>query len=109
MDIQKWVDALKAANQAAIAAAENKEDGGTCNLDTVIIDFTGWRKPDIAMLKQKSGIDIGDKMESGIFKGYRFVWTAHEGQANLRTRMVVAAYNVLHEAGLPATVWYQMD
>jgi hypothetical protein len=107
--IRRYADAMIAANTAAIQAhIANQEDGGTCNLDTVIINFTGWKQSDISTLASLSGIQIGDKM-NGWHKGYRFVWTSIHGQGNGRSRMVEAAASRLKELEIPASVWYQMD
>ena len=107
--IERYANAIKEANRAAIDAhIANQEDGGTCNLDTLLIDFSGWRQTDVDKVASFSGCSIGDKM-SGWHKGCRFVWTSIHGQGNGRTRMVEAAYNKLKELGIPASVWYQMD
>jgi hypothetical protein len=107
--IARYANAIKEADQAAIRAhIDNQEDGGTCNLDTVLIDFTGWKQADIDKLIAQSGIRIGDRM-NGWHKGSRFVWTSVHGQGNGRSRMVQAAANKLKELDIPASVWYQMD
>jgi hypothetical protein len=107
--ISRYASAIKEADWAATQAhIANQEDGGTCNLDTVLIDFTGWKQTDIDKLVYQSGIRIGNRM-SGWHKGSRFVWTSIHGQGNGRSRMVEAAANKLKELDIPASVWYQMD
>jgi len=105
--IEQFANAIKQANEAA-RAASLPDDGGTCNLDSVVIDFSGWRQTQIDQVQQLSGVQISAKL-SGMWKGYCFVQTAAHGQANNRTRMVEAAYQKLKELGIPASVYYAMD
>lgn len=103
-----WANAIKEATMAA-ASASALEDGGTCNLDSVVIDFTGWRQTAIHTLAQKAGVTIGDKLSGWMWKGCCFVNIPTNGQGNNNTRMVEAAVRKLKELGLPASTYYQMD
>lgn len=100
----------KAINEAQKAAANiaNVQDGGSANLDTVTIDFTGWRKSSINKLAAKAGIQIGDKL-SGLWKGSCFVHFEVTGQGDRRYEEVQAAWKKLQEMGVPASVFYQLD
>lgn len=105
--IEEIAAALKEAQKAA-ALASTADDGGTCNLDSVIIDFKGWRQKKIDELIAKSGIGIGDAL-SGWHKGFRFIRFEVMGQGNNRTRTVKAAKRKLNELGVDASIYYQMD
>lgn len=106
-DIQHYANAIKEANEAAKSASQT-DDGGTCNMDSVTIDFKGWRETDITKLQNMSGIRIGEKL-SGHWRNSRWIDTEAHGQGNNRTRMVEAAVNKLKEFNIPASVYYQMD
>lgn len=99
-----------ALKQAQLSANSYKEiiDSGTCNLDTVIYNFTGWRQSAINDLQNKSGIRIGSKM-TGFNAGHRFIFFEVSGQALQRNMMVEAAKSKLCELGYESAVWYQMD
>lgn len=99
-----------AINEAQSCANKfiDTNDGGSCNLDTVILDFTGWRKQYIDKLISLTGIDIGERMK-GIYSGYRFVFFQTSGQAACRTKMMEAAKERLSELGYECTMWYHMD
>jgi len=108
--IERFALALKSANKAAIEADKGIEnDGGTCNFDTPILDFKGWKEIEIQKLSQLSGIRIGDKMTSKFWKGCRMIYVQMNGQGANRTRMAEAAFKSLQEAALPASMYYQMD
>ena len=102
-----YAEAIKKAAEAC-KAADTNDDGGTCNLDSVVIDFKGWRETAIEELSRLTGIRIGYKL-SGIWNNTRFVSFPANGQGNNRTRMVQAAYNSLKNDGLPAFMYYAMD
>jgi hypothetical protein len=106
--IDTWANAIKEAVKAADSASVI-EDGGTCNLDSVVIDFTGWRQTSIRSLAEKAGVTISDKLSGWMWKGSCFVNIPTSGQGNNNTRMVEAAVKKLKELGLPASTYYQMD
>jgi hypothetical protein len=53
--INRYATAIKEAEQSAISA-DRFEDGGTCNLDTAVIDFKGWRESDVRQVMAVSGV-----------------------------------------------------
>ena len=106
--IEKYASGIKEAQIAAINA-KGSEDGGTCNMDSVVIDFTGWRSNAIQQVAQLSGVSIGDKLSSSMWKGCCFINIYIEGQGNSSSRMVEAATRRLKELEIPAMTYYQMD
>lgn len=84
-------------------AADATEDGGTCNLDTVVIyGYPGTSEASM----QKAGIDCYKLRRAGNFalSGCSF-----GGQANKRNRGVEAMCKYLSEHGVDCFVHYQMD
>ena len=107
--LDTMADAIMQAQMAAIASDPGDgNDGGSCCLDTPLIKLGGYRQADIEELKKRTGIDIGEKMK-GFWKGYRFLFTASNGQANRRSTMSEAAYRKLAELGIPCHHWQQCD
>lgn len=109
----KTIDAgfLAACLLRAMEAAVNKSntpDGGSCCLDTPVLHLVGVPRKVIAEAQALSGIKLGEPM-SGFWRGYRFVWTPTEGQADRRSAMSQAAYESLRNDGLRASHWQQMD
>lgn len=105
--VNKLIEAIERANKAALSI-ENNEDGGTCNFDTPIIKLDRWTEEELHHVKKQTDVSIGDKL-SGYHKGYRFVFTEMEGQANRRTRMAEAAKKSLQNDGYDVSMYYQMD
>lgn len=105
--IALYAEAIKKASQAALES-DPVEDGGTCNLDSVTINFTGWRQSHIDELSQLANVQISHKL-SGFHSGYRFISTPTFGQANRRTTMVEAANKILRSYNIPSSVYYAMD
>lgn len=98
-------DVCKANKTAQVVT--NKEDGGTCNFDTPVINLGKLRKADrdrLAMLDWSI-----EPVESKAWDGWYYVYVTLDGQANLRTRMAKAAVKSLTESGWEATVYYQAD
>jgi hypothetical protein len=87
-------------------------DGGTCNLDSVIINLKGWQQKKVDQINAVwvNNPMVGDKL-SGWHKGYRWVNFTTYGQAERRTRMVEAARKSLKASGLGeiVSVYYAMD
>lgn len=119
--IETFAAAISAANQAAIEADGYRKpysghsynqhifvDGGTCNFDTPVVNFSGMTQKDVDEVSRISGVRIGDKM-SGFFKGYRFVSVELVGQANNRTRMAKAAQETMSAMGIDSMMYYQCD
>lgn len=106
-EAKKIAEAFKSAN-SAMMKHKNEPDNGSCNLDTVLIDFDGKRKPFIDLVSQESGFRL-DKITSGFHKGLYFLFLDYNGQANVRYQMVQTAKDHLKDLGIKASVWYQMD
>lgn len=107
--IDYYAEAIRKAEEAAKAAGVNEEDGGSCNFDQVMIDFTGWKTTDIEAISGKGSRDISDKYSSRFWKGCCAIDFTQFGQGSRRTRMAEAAHKVLKAAGLPSHMYYQMD
>lgn len=105
--IESFAQAIK-DTQEYIIKIDVENDGGSCNLDTVIIDFTGWKQTDINKLSSLCGVRIGNRM-TGCHQGYRFVFFQTDGQASRNTFKVEAAKKYLYGLGINAMVWYKMD
>lgn len=105
--ISLFCDAVNKA-QSESNKFKDEKDLGTCNLDTVIIDFSGWRQKSIDRISFNTGIDIGNRM-TGLYNGYRFVFFKKNGFASCRTKMAEIANESLIKDGIKSTVWYQMD
>jgi len=84
------------------------EDGGTCNLDSVILNCKGIREPRIKAFNENSKIKIGYKHE-GFWKAYRYLNFTTWGQGNLRTEMVQFISEALKTKGYDVSVYYHMD
>lgn len=100
------------ANDVALKVSNPSEDGGTCNLDAVLIDFAGWRETQMQLLRellQESKISVGDKMRSGYFINCARIGIHHKGQGDNRARMVMAAVVFLRKNDVDAHYWAQMD
>lgn len=109
-EIKRLAKLIKEAE--AVAQQAKAEDIGTCNLDTLMIDFEGWRTSHMEFLKEclkEANIQIGDKMKRGFYLNCAKVFIRTEGQANCRTKMVEAAMDYLCQNNIPAHVWYQAD
>lgn len=108
------IEALRSAKAAAIAADPGEDqDGGTCNLDSVVVKFPPHTRHErVAEIARKSGVPISDPL-SGRWKGYRFITVGSRGQANRRSVMVEAAGKALNtvadDIGLEVRMWYQAD
>lgn len=104
--IQKLAEAIKETEN--IIKQVKVEDKGSCNLDTVIFDFTGWKSKEINNLALLSGIRISSKLK-GYYTGYRFLYFNTNGIANLRTAQVEAAKKHLCDNGFNCSIWYSLD
>lgn len=117
---EPYFQAILAADKAAREVSRPSDDGGTCNLDSMIVDFKGWREKDVQELSKQTGLYISGPL-SGWHKGFRFVDVACVGQGNNRTRMIEAAKKAFNDAMLiifqpakdevlpGASIYYQMD
>lgn len=104
--IENLANAIKEA-QEEIKKIDLK-DNGSCNLDTVIFDFSEWKAKEFNKLTSLCGISFGEKMK-GWHKGYRFLFFEVKGMANLRTTQVEAAKKYLCDKGFNCSIWYQLD
>lgn len=107
-NIEAIAGALREANEY-IQQFRSIEDRGTCNMDSVVIYFTGWRQKDVDVLMEASGVDIGDKLSSKYWKNGRFINFDISGQANRRNKMVEEANKFLKQKGIDSSIYYQMD
>lgn len=115
----KMIAALVQAKLAALSmnklgpAATSQDymdfDGGSCNFDSPVLKIAGFSKQDLQEVSKASGVEIGDKLSSRMWKGYAFVQVPLYGQAMNRTRMAEAAQDELEKWGLESAMYYQMD
>jgi hypothetical protein len=109
------LDIEEANNKALQAYKENPDDGGTCNLDNVLILLPRAVSKDIVAfndhVRTTFGIRyaIGPRILGGFHKGYYYFSVTSYGQANLRTRMAEAVYNYLKTKDYNVTMRYVMD
>lgn len=88
--------AIRLANEEA---AKYPDDGGTCNMDTVILSLSHVRMSSL----EAAGISAY-RLGSFIALSISGI-----GMAEKRTAAVQAAAQHLKDQGYPAHVWYQMD
>ena len=79
-------------------------DGGTCNMDAVTIDFTGWPIKAIRQIPL-----LSEKLKSRWWKGSRFINFSPKGIGALRTYRMEKANKFLQELGVESCMYYQMD
>ena len=110
--VKHLIEAINRANEAAKAARErNDNDDGTSNGDSIVIRLPRWSAEDLKAVTDATGAHISDQLSSAWFKGYRFLRTTTEGQANLRSRMMDAALQSLkgETPRLDVRGYYQAD
>lgn len=109
MTIAQFVAVIEAAGRAAMEFV-GVEDNGTCNMDSPIIMLPeGIKVRETREMKDSYGRLLIEKVGGGIWKGWYFVNVPLYGQANRRTKMAEAASKSLEQAGITASVFYQMD
>lgn len=86
----------------------NTDDGGTCNLDCVVIKLPYTLQKDLEAYNKIANAKISGPL-SGIYRGYRFLNFDNHGQANRRTRFVEAYHKKMKILGYDVQVYYQMD
>ena len=91
---------------AAAQSVDKVEDGGTSNLDTVLVVITGLTSNMIDNLENRLDIHIYRNYNDADFINIRFHCPY---QGFMRTRMVEAFVAVLNKRGYIAYVHYQMD
>lgn len=95
---------LKRAREIARLAASAVDDGGTCNMDSVIIP-TGRSHPLKRRSPELDEIFGGERFDARWTRGYMLVYAY--GQGNKRLAAAEAAAKALNAWN--AHVWYQMD
>ena len=106
--VEELTIAFRAAKAAALEAATNPEDDGTCNLDTAVLRLSHRYKKRVEEAASAAGVEARPTHWIGACY-FVIVPRILYGQANRRTRIAVAAGNALKAAGLEACVYYQMD
>lgn len=106
--INRLVSALQAANRAA-ELFKDHPDGGTINSDRVTIELKSWRSGDISIASEMSGVKIGGKMGSSLWRNARVVHFTTHGQASRNTKQCEKACEILTERGFIAFMFYQMN
>ena len=95
----------------AKAAAQNADpgpdhDGGTANLDSVLVRLRHTHAATIEAAADLAGLTV---VRSHRGSGAWTLCGLAEGQADRRTRMVEAAAAYLRTAGYSAAIWYVID
>ena len=100
----KLTQDLKAAVEAAQAAAVAIDDGGTCNMDSPMVWLPRWNAAKIKEAARAAG--------TRAYK-HRLSWwmfsTGVYAQGDPRTIAAKAASHLLEERGYRASVFYMMD
>lgn len=107
MDWQKLIQDLRDANQAAKAAADKSDDGGSANLDSVFLRIP--RQREVAVLKaiQEAGLYCREKSQ-WIGAGY-FIDPQSGGQGNKNFIAVSVMTEHLQRNGWDALDFRKMD
>lgn len=104
VDVLELARKIADATKAGIAEAEaNPEDGGSCNLDHVVI--TGLKHMRVARLEEV----LGCRLTKGPYAGTFRLPVRWGGQGNQRYRGVQAQAASLKAAGVDCYVHYQID
>ena len=100
------VDAMRSANAAAIEASRIP-DGGTCNLDSVVLRMPkGYRSTLVIAAAREAGISATETTWFG--RGWFLNFDA-SGQGNAHTAGVEAARKIMEACGYACSIYYQMD
>jgi hypothetical protein len=105
---EKLIADLTAARVAAEATTTPWADGGSCNIDSCVLDLR--KKPkgiDVEAALAAAGLP-GFYSKGGFWRGW-FIGAPKGGQANMRTKQVEAIYKTLKEQGWEVCMYYQMD
>lgn len=108
LKISKLVAVLKKAQQAADQFKDH-QDEGSANLDSVTITLKHWTEDSVNTVSNQSGIRIGRKLGSSMWRNSRFVHFDTHGARARNTFACEAACKVLQEEGYEASVYYKMD
>lgn len=109
MDNALFIETAEKARKAALDAATDYRakwgsDGGACNFDSCAIMA---RRSTLDLLTQ-AGLS-GYYKDYGMWRGYILVRSPIGAQGGLNTCQAEAMCKVFREAGVEATVYYQMD
>jgi len=100
----------EAAYKAAWEAAEQGDDGGTCNLDAVLVCLPRWQsRPLLDELERLPYLNVSAYRAHHAGAGCWIFNFRCGGQAARRTRAQEAATTVLIEAGYACRTWYVID
>ena len=103
----KLRDDLRAALEAASAAAAAVDDGGTCNLDAAALRLPRWNESLVKRAAEEAGAGCWKWTSYG---GPRFVFSPRvPGQARKRERAAEAMTAALRSLGYDAFNYCQMD
>jgi hypothetical protein len=105
--VQKLIDDIKRA-QTIVKNNQPDSDGGTCNVDSVVIKLHRWKQSDVDIVNLRTGARISEPL-SGFWKGYRFIDVGAKGQAEMRTKMCEIGKKVLQDCDQTVAIYYQMD
>lgn len=97
------VAALKKANEDAQQAI--CEDEGTCNLDTLALDYRNMKiqKEQVIAAIERAGFFCSE------YKNFLFIYFPMQGCASCRTAMVEAFRDSLRNSGFFCWVYYRID
>lgn len=101
----KLAKELEAAAAHGLDVAAGTDDGGTCNLDAVLLNLKGWG---VAKVEEVAKVaDVGVR-EAGLRGNYIFSLRCSY-QGNARTVASKAMCEALQLAGYDASMYYQID
>lgn len=107
MDYAKLADALREANAASMRASRDTPDGGTCNLDSLVLRVPkGTRDRAIRQAATIAGVPVTDTNWFG--RGY-FLCLDAIGQGNSREAGIRAARKILERHGFEISYYAQVD
>ncbi|MBU2701115.1 hypothetical protein Ga0466249_002226 [Sporomusaceae bacterium BoRhaA] len=107
IDYEKLLVDLKKAKVAAIEAAGLGDDGGTANLDSLVLRLPGAREKKVLEVIRTAGLYCREKGE-WLGPCY-FISHGCGGQGNRNTRAVEAMDKSLEAAGWHTGIYYRMD
>lgn len=107
IDYEKLLNDLIKAKEAAKVAAESGDDGGTANLDSLVLRLPGARETKVLETIRTAGLYCRKKRE-WIGPGY-FISHGYGGQGDRNARAVKAMDKSLTADGWKTDIFYQMD
>lgn len=106
-DFTRLVTALREADNVARDVSRTTVDGGTCNLDSVMLYVPRWKTETVHAAAKAAGIHVTKTKWFG--KVCYFVGFSALGQAYARERGTQAALKVMREHGMKVNYYSQMD